>query len=1404
MDFPRWCEFEVKSKDSVRTQFENLCRLLFCMEIQIEPEKLESVKNQAGNETKIVLYQNELVGFQSKYFDEKYNFQEFKKSIFRAKKYNKEQTVIYLYMNKDIPSENSERILKDYVHSLGMRCELRFNNQILGQVIKPEYRDIYNTFFNLRSDEERVFKSCFERTDSYFHDIQTAIPYKDSRIVIDRQNEMETLISNIAKDGIVFVSGGGGCGKTSLVKCYLEKFQKNDVPVVVYRGERFNRHSIGEMLGYDESIFFDVYFHVKRKFFIIDSAEQLLLNQYAEEISLLIRRLRKEEWKIIVTCRAEHANFVVSFFQSRCNESIGIVEVNRLSDIDLDSLSHQYDFVIPADYHLRDYIRNPMELGAYLNSKEDGNNVSFSDYKKREWNKTICGVEDDSGLEHKERESIVLEMAKTLYVDGSFLPGVSVLGHEKALAQLEKKHVLVYDQDCGGYRFGHDLYGEWALTELLDRAYQKTRSLQDLYREYGKNVTGHRCLRQWISDKLTKDNKITQTICDILKGRECSSLRDIILMAILRSEYVDIFIRENKQMLLDEDCYILKELLFWLPIACVYICKDELYTDATASTVPIGQGWQTVIEFIYMLGDRYWVLYYNEMLPILLQWSKANERGTTTKLCGEIAINLLDRVKGTNQQMIYRKIIPVIYNTVYETANETTAFIQSILSEEYINNYSLEYSVLEYAITECGIGNYRVSKYQPQLMMDIWEYCWHNGHFEDEGLSHGYYASYGLDRSFRITSDCSWHQTSMVALLLPGGRFADSYLKDFFNKAVNQYIKNHGKNNHLKKITFSLGGTIVEQWGDEELWCAYRNRIMSGVPHIMVSLLRALEWYLDRAVRSNLVDCDWMMKLICGSNNIMITAVVTAVALKNLDRCKEFVDELAQSEDLKALDKFRWSTEYDDYEVNMPASADIRTSFSEKEIKLKKNAHLCQAVALTNYTSETQQPPMSPYDRIMNAPTMAPVKWAVKVFDSQCKEKAEALRFVEEAKHLFEEYDAKDLMYRLNLSNADAVAAAYIIVCERKDEIVDWCKDIILEVLRESYRYYNPASLYDGEDYCIRAIPRLLILYPELCQDIFDALLQLCLNIRDRANKRPLDDCVVDMIRTGQLWRNYRQKMTDFIKKYVCLCRKRTRGLRPVEVSLALRMMPDNDLGLRYEWLRMKLIRKLLGYELDVLKQGKLTTKQLSEPIGAILLRKNHSYCGRYVRYLILRSLGRKRINEIVLHGIFSELSIKDVESFFISWKLFAKKVFGFKKKTDIGVFRLRNILTLRENGDVVTKMAGNDEFNKLCLQYMSMLLERFVVDIDIMNGVMIMAGLANEKNMPAWIGLLHQAVKKADNNCVRYAGLSWMEGIIRKMQNSISSEISSNAVLRNKVIDILDTMIECGSSKAFVMKEYL
>ena len=94
--YPKWSEFEVKANQSFRNQFENLCRMLFCEELDIEQGTLETVENQAGNETQVVLHQGKLVGFQSKYFDHGFDAQQFKNSLFKAKKYNQDQDTIYL------------------------------------------------------------------------------------------------------------------------------------------------------------------------------------------------------------------------------------------------------------------------------------------------------------------------------------------------------------------------------------------------------------------------------------------------------------------------------------------------------------------------------------------------------------------------------------------------------------------------------------------------------------------------------------------------------------------------------------------------------------------------------------------------------------------------------------------------------------------------------------------------------------------------------------------------------------------------------------------------------------------------------------------------------------------------------------------------------------------------------------------------------------------------------------------------------------------------------------------------------------------------------------------------------------------------------------------------------------
>lgn len=133
--YPDWSEFAVKNKGACRERFEDLCRMLFCEELGIDQGTLVSVKNQAGNETMLAQHNGQLIGFQCKYFDIKYDFQEFKDSISKAKLNNQDQDVIYLYSNAQLPSEKQKEKLVAYVKEQGMNCEIRFHNQILDKVV---------------------------------------------------------------------------------------------------------------------------------------------------------------------------------------------------------------------------------------------------------------------------------------------------------------------------------------------------------------------------------------------------------------------------------------------------------------------------------------------------------------------------------------------------------------------------------------------------------------------------------------------------------------------------------------------------------------------------------------------------------------------------------------------------------------------------------------------------------------------------------------------------------------------------------------------------------------------------------------------------------------------------------------------------------------------------------------------------------------------------------------------------------------------------------------------------------------------------------------------------------------------------------------------------------------------
>lgn len=1399
--FPDWYEFKAKANGACRERFEDLCRMLFCNELGIDQGSLVTIKNQAGNETELVYCNNKKIGFQCKFFDHQLNLQEFKDSISKAKKYNPDQEVIYLYSNVDITLKQKEK-LNTYVGKFGMKCVIRFNKQILDKVVDSENIRIYENFFHIDSPTEKVIETGKERTSSYMKDIQTKIPFGKG-VVLKRGKELSALDEILSKNDVAIVVGHGGCGKSSLVKMYFEQLKENDIAVRIYRGERFNKDSINEMLVEDHKLFFEAYDSFEKKYFVIDSAEQIVLRRKnADELSLLFRMLKEHHWRIILTCRKEASGQLLSFVQDKTEQMVCSVEVNRLTEKYLQELSNLYRFKLPTDRLLREYIQIPMELKEYLCQKEDGSQMTYTDFKQREWSEKICGT--GTMATQKARENFIMNLAKALYVDKVKPSLVLPMGQEDIIDSLKEDHILTRDEDQE-IRFSHDLYGEWSVTELLERSYKETKSLIKLYSEYGDTVTGCRCFRQWVSDKIGKDPEIDLAVCEIFESTMSENLQNELITAVLQSDEVDGFMKDNSQLLLRDNSKILNEMLFWLPISCVYISKDELLGKTSPSIEPNGKGWEAVIDVVYNLGIEYWLSHYNDIQPVILLWSKAYGEGETAKKCGDIALELLNQTIRGEFQLLYFKLIPVIYRTAIVIKEKLDGFLRAILAKDHIKGDSLYRHILEFAVKESDIGNYRLARSNPQLMMDIWDYCWHGGHIDVERYSFGDYYSYGLDRSFSISTTDDRFQTSIVYLLMAGNPFVLEYLPKFLDQAVSCYMEKIPETHQLDEIEIRLEGERIIQRGNEELWCAYRNGIMSNVPDLIVSLLIDLQWYLDFVIGNGTADCNYMRKLILSSKNVMITAVVTAVALKHLDVCRELADELSKMVRLKELDKHRWATEFDSRNVGFSADLSVRMSFYDRIIQLKKNAYKIQEISLDNYNSGDIRPPVSAYDAIMNGETMSTTRWICRFFEGKGGSYEEVAEMLKDAREELEKYPVESLSAQLSISYVDGIAPAYIQLCNEVDDDARWCKEFILHMLRESDSLYNPAAMYDGVGYCIRAVPKLLDLFGENRQEIFDSVLMASVNIRDRINARPLDEIIVEMIREGALWEKYRKEMEKFVEQFKLLCVERNGKLRPMEVSLAIRMLPMKDLGFRLTRLKMKQMKELFKYGEDEVRGNYLTARQLSEPVAETLLCEQSFWTRYYTKRLLKKSIRRNRASEAHLTGLIHEAEITgETDRFFALWIKLAKKVFGIKKG-DYHITRLKEILTFQDHGDIVERMKGNPMFCNQSLQYMKVLVSHFGNDVNVLKGLMLFADYSAEKELENWVALIHQTIHKMKPRMISYAGISWLEDIMRKCQNVFGYGVSTSypPALRTQIIEILDKMIFCRSSKAYLMREF-
>ncbi len=65
---PDWNIFKAKFSENPQSNFEWLCYLLFCVEFKL-PLGIFRYKNQSGIETNPVIHENEVIGWQAKFYE---------------------------------------------------------------------------------------------------------------------------------------------------------------------------------------------------------------------------------------------------------------------------------------------------------------------------------------------------------------------------------------------------------------------------------------------------------------------------------------------------------------------------------------------------------------------------------------------------------------------------------------------------------------------------------------------------------------------------------------------------------------------------------------------------------------------------------------------------------------------------------------------------------------------------------------------------------------------------------------------------------------------------------------------------------------------------------------------------------------------------------------------------------------------------------------------------------------------------------------------------------------------------------------------------------------------------------------------------------------------------------------
>src|ERR1039457_2331574 len=190
----------------------------------------------------------------------------------------------------------------------------------------------------------------------------------------------------------------------------------------------------------------------------------------------------------------------------------------------------------------------------------------------------------------------------------------------ETLEKLEKDNVVIRSRQ-GTYAPAHDVLEDWALIRYVDDCFIQNGSIKNFLPSLRTEPAMRRGFRLWVKNALSENNaaKIAFFAANLSNTTVDRFWQDESLIALLHSDYCEIFFKENEGLLTADNFALFFRIVHISRTACR---ENSMITRAERNYIPVGPGWGMVIGFIDKFKDKLQEDKYSLLLFTLEDYSK--------------------------------------------------------------------------------------------------------------------------------------------------------------------------------------------------------------------------------------------------------------------------------------------------------------------------------------------------------------------------------------------------------------------------------------------------------------------------------------------------------------------------------------------------------------------------------------------------------------------------------------------------------------------------------------------------------------------------------------------------------------------------------------------------------------